>query len=208
MGKNFLNTYCLFMAALVLYSFSDQTYGQTQIFGQGGYQVNTNITVDEGKLILINGFTYGTGIDIEVDSLIQAELSWSYSASQADLLQEKGGEITLTDLYIHHFQTGALIEPERNKKVSPFGLITVGASIFHPTKNNYSDEWRFSFALGLGAKLNISEKLGLRFQTRLIVPIQFSEGSIWCHSNGCEINVHAWTSFIEVDFSVGIYIII
>ena len=38
-----------------------------------------------------------------------------------------------SDISIHHFQVGALVEPKKGQKVSPFGLFTLGASLF-PSK--------------------------------------------------------------------------
>ena len=110
-----------------------------------------------------------------------------------------------TDVLIHHFQVGALAEPKKGKKVSPFGLFTLGATLFHPTKEGYEDEWRFSIALGGGVKVDVSDKIGLRFQARLIIPMVFEGTSVYFGTGGGGVAVGAYTAFVEGDFSGGLY---
>jgi hypothetical protein len=218
--KNILNTSAghnmehsfnksFFTISIILFIgvFTSQINAQekVQIFGLAGYQVNTNITVAQGELKFKDAPAYGAGIDIRVDKITMAEFSWSMSGSILSLDQYLGENTVITDLNVHHFQAGAIVEPEKGK-VSPFGLITMGATLFSPTENNYSDEWKFSFSLGLGAKVYMSDRIGLRFQGRVIIPVQFTSGSIWVGSGGTGVAVGAYTTFTEFDFLGGLFI--
>ena len=75
----------------------------------------------------------------------------------------------------------------------------------HPNESNYEDEWRFSIALGGGVKVEMSDKVGLRFQARLIIPMVFEGGSIYFGTGGSGVAVGAYTAFVEGDFSGGLY---
>ena len=208
MKFNFYKTrYALIIFFLIgLFNIQTNSQDKAQIFGLAGYLINSDVTVAEGELSLDDAFSYGFGIDIGVDRYMQAEISWSMSASKANLDQYLGEDLPLSDLFIHHFQAGALIEPKKGEKVSPFGLITLGASLFHPTKEIYDDQLRFSFAVAGGVKVYVSEKVGLRFQARLIVPMQFAGTSVWFGSGGGGVSVGAYTSFVEADFTGGLFI--
>jgi len=143
---------------------------------------------------------------------MQAEISWSMGSSRVQLKKYYGGitppvtdEVFKTDMKLHTFQVGALVEPNKGKKVSPFGLLSLGASLFHPLDEKYNDEWRFSIALGVGVKVEMSDKIGLRFQGRLIIPMQFAGSSIYFGTGGGGVAVGAYTTFVQGDFSGGLY---
>ena len=186
-------------------SFQAKAQDKAQIFGLAGYQLNGDVTVARGELNFDDGVTYGLGIDIPVDRYMQAEISWSMASSNVSLDEYLGTNIPISDLYIHTFQAGALVEPNKGKKVSPFGLFSLGATLFTPTEGNYDDEWRFSIALGGGVKVYLSDKVGLRFQGRLMIPMVFEGTSVYFGTGGGGVAVGAYTAFVEGDFSGGIF---
>lgn len=207
MKLNFFKSITTLVFALLLSAIIFQTNAQKkiEIFGLAGYQINGDVTVAKGELQFDDGMSYGLGIDIPVDRFMQAEISWSMASSNVSLNQYLGSNVTLTDLYIHTFQAGALIEPNKGKKVSPFGLLSLGATLFTPTDGKYDDEWRFSIALGGGVKVDLSDKVGLRFQGRLLIPMVFEGTSVYFGTGGAGVAVGAYTAFVEGDFSGGIF---
>lgn len=201
-AKNFTLASLIFLVTV----FSIQIKAQTEIFGLAGYLLNGDVTVAEGDLSFDDGFSYGLGVDIPVDRMMSAELSWTMSTSNVTLYEYLGPTREIADINIHHFQAGAFIEPEKNKKVSPFGLLSLGAALYAPKESNINEEWRFSVALGGGFKVNISDKVGLRFQGRLIIPMQFAGGSVYVGTGGAGVSVGTWTTFVEGDFMGGLYV--
>jgi len=214
MKLNFFKSLNTLVIALLLSALIFQTNAQKkpEIFGLAGYQLNGNVTVAQGELKFDDGFSYGFGIDVPVDRYMQAEISWSMGNSKVQLQKYYGGitppvtdDVLNTDLKLHTFQVGALVEPNKGKKVSPFGLLSLGASLFHPLDQKYDDEWRFSIALGMGVKVEMSDKIGLRFQGRLIIPMVFEGTSVYFGTGGGGIAVGAYTAFVQGDFSGGLY---
>lgn len=195
----------LIFVFVVLTNFQTNAQKNPEIFGLAGYQLNGDVTVARGELKFDDGMSYGLGIDIPVDRYMQAEISWTMANSNVSLDEYLGTNIPISDLYIHTFQAGALIEPNKGKKVSPFGLFSLGATLFTPTEGNYEDEWRFSVALGVGVKVEMSEKVGLRFQGRLMIPMVFEGTSVYFGTGGGGVAVGAYTAFVEGDFSGGLY---
>ena len=209
MNFNFLKSIAVFTVVLLFGAFSFQTVAQEkpQIFAMAGYLTNGSVTVAAGQLKFKDNVSYNLGIDIPVDRYTQAEISWSVSPSHADLVPYAGSNVTFsgTDLYIHTFQAGAIIEPKK-QKARPFGLLSLGASLFAPSDAQYSAQWLFSFALGGGLKVDFSDKVGLRLQARLIVPLQLSSGGVWFGTGGAGVSVGAYSTIAQGDFIGGLYI--
>jgi hypothetical protein len=139
MKLNIYKSVCTLVVTLLLSAacFQLEAQEKAQIFGLAGYQINGDVTVARGELKFDDGVSYGAGIDIPVDRYMQAEISWSMASSKVSLDEYLGTNIPISDLYIHTFQAGALVEPNKGKKVSPFGLFSLGATLFTPTEGKY-----------------------------------------------------------------------
>lgn len=208
MNNRFIKSYITLSIIFLLSVFAVQTKAQQkpELFGLAGYLTNGHVTVAQGELKFEDNVSYSLGVDVPVDRNMQAEISWSMSPSKATLDQYLGNTIQLTDVYIHTFQAGALIEPNKQQKARPFGLISLGASLFSPSDSKYSDKWLFSFALGAGLKVDLSKKVGIRLQARLIVPMQFAGTSIWFGTGGGGVSVGAYSTIAQGDFTGGLYV--
>lgn len=180
-------------------------YSQVELNVQGGYLLLSNIPTNRGDIIMKDNPDYGLGLKIDIENELSAEVSWSMQNTSGDLRTFKGERIFLSDATIHHFLAGAVYEPIYGK-IRPIGLISVGATLLHPTNKKFNDAVRFTIAMGIGGKFYLSDRFGLRFQGRLILPMQFTEGGFWCSTGGCGTYVGSWTQFIQGDFSGGIFV--
>ena len=59
---------------------------------------------------------------------------------------------------------------------------------------------------GGGGKFDLSEKLGIRLQARVLVPMVLSGGGLWVGTGGASVGVGAWAPIVSFDFTAGIYI--
>lgn len=180
-------------------------YSQVELNVQAGYLLISNIPTNEGDINIKDNPDYGLGLKFNIERELNAEVSWSMQSSSADLRTFRGEKIFLTDVTIHHFLAGAVYEPVYGK-VRPIGIISVGATLFHPSKKEFENALRFTIALGLGGKFYLSDRFGIRLQGRLILPMQFYGGSIWCGTGGCGTYLGSWTPFVQGDFSGGIFV--
>ena len=86
-----------------------------------------------------------------------------------------------------------------------FGTVTLGAVRADPYKPGVGSEWLFGIGLGAGAKVFLSEKIGLRFQGRLLLPFAMSGGGMWCGTGtGCSVGLGASTTIAMGDFTAGL----
>lgn len=198
---------CL-IAAFAVVVFSSNTLAQAEIFGFGGYEVASDVQVTQGQLNIYSNPNYGAGIAFEVQRGIQAEVFWIGQQTPMELKSYTGLTQPLFDVGIHYFQAGAVYEFRQTKaqKAFPFTSFSLGATLFSPVDSDFSEEWRFSITFGGGGKIYLSDKVGLRLQARLLLPINFNSVGMWCGSGGCSAGVSSWATLLQADFTGGIFI--
>ena len=188
--------------------FSSEALAQTEIFGFGGYMTYSSMAVREGDLQFDDGPNYGFGIDVAIQRGVFVELNYTHNQTSVRLKRFNGFNEDLFDMNTHYFQIGAQYEFRKSpkQKAFPYTLATLGATLFDAKDPSLTDEWRFSVAFGVGGKFYLSDKIGLRLQTRLLMPLVLSGGGMWCGTGGCSAGVGAWASLVQFDFTVGVFI--
>ncbi|MCK5703434.1 MAG: hypothetical protein KAI29_19885, partial [Cyclobacteriaceae bacterium] len=92
------------------------------------------------------------------------------------------------------------------QKAFPYTLATLGATLFDAKDSSLNDEWRFSISFGIGGKFYLSDKFGIRLQTRLLMPMTFSGGGMWCGTGGCSVGAAGWITLVQFDFTAGVFV--
>ena len=204
--KNYSSIVLFFFIAVIL--FSSEALAQTEIFGFAGYMTYSKIQAVEGDISFEDGLNYGGGIDVAMQRNTFVELNYSFNQTTARLRRFSGITETLFDMNTHYFQVGALYEMKKSpkQKAYPYALVTLGAVLFDPQDPKYSDEWRFSVSFGGGGKINLSERVGLRLQGRILLPMTFSGGGMWCGTGGCSVGAAGWITLVQFDFTAGVFV--
>ena len=181
---------------------------QVELFGFGGYMTYSSVPVSQGNLSFEDNPNYGFGLDVEIDRGLLAELNYTHNETSARLRRFNGSEEPLFDMNTHYFQLGAQYEFRRTskQKAFPYTLVTLGATLFDAKDASLNDEWRFSVAFGGGGKFYLGKNIGLRLQGRLLMPLIFSGGGLWCGSGGCSVGVGSWANLIQFDFTAGVFV--
>ena len=201
------NSIALFFFTLAIL-FSSEALAQTEIFGFGGYMTYSSVAVREGDLQFEDGPNYGFGIDVAIQRGVFVELNYTHNQTSVRLKRFSGLNEDLFDMNTHYFQIGAQYEFRKSpkQKAFPYTLATLGATLFDAKDPSLTDEWRFSVAFGVGGKFYLSDKFGIRLQTRLLMPLVLSGGGMWCGTGGCSAGVGAWSVIVQFDFTVGVFI--
>jgi len=190
---------------LISFLFISDVSAQTEIFAFGGYMMTTSVSVAEGDLQIKDVPDYGLGVDITMRRGIQLELLWISSQTHVKIKRYPSGFTEdLFDMNVHYFQVGGVWEMGRGK-ARPFGAFTVGATLFDAKDVTRSDEWLASITFGGGGKFDLSKSVGIRLQARILVPLIFSGGGLWCGTGGCGVGVGSYTPFVQFDLTAGVY---
>jgi hypothetical protein len=203
----------LLAAAIFLLLISSSGWAQQhrlEITPFAGYQFlgKTNVFYKNtsGDLDIKDSEIFGFSINVPAAYGAEIELFYSRQDSRLDFRRAFGTKETLFDMSVEYFQIGALRGIQQGNLL-PFGVVTLGATHFNPKDDDFSSEWRFSFTFGLGGKVYLSERIGLRLQGTLLMPIQWAGGSVWFGTGGPGVGVNAGSSLIQIDVRGGLIIL-
>lgn len=170
-----------------------------------GYVVGGKIRVSTGDLKVVDSPNYGIFVEVPVRRGVNAEFYYSYQPTSMNFWSLRDGTTEkLFDMDIHYFMIGGHYEYPTISNVVWFASAALGASLFSPKNSIYTDEWRFSVNLGGGAKIFFSERVGLRLQALLNIPIQWGGGGFYFGGGGSGISVGGGTSFVQGNFLAGL----
>jgi opacity protein-like surface antigen len=166
-------------------------------FGGGFEDANTGTSIE-----LNDSGSYGLAVDFDLSQDQQIEI---YLSRQSTALSA-GGPFTgnpLFDLSVEYYHVGGLyLIDVDNDRVRPFVSGTLGLTHMNPQGADLNSETRFSLAFGGGAKLFVTERLGLRLDARGIYTALNSNGAVFC-SGGCAITVQS-SGFLQGELSAGL----
>ncbi len=177
----------------------------------GGYLLGGSVKFYEGKFKVENGGCYGVNLAVQVRSGTFVELGWTGMTSQGEWRPYYDYSISIpeatVDMAVNYFQIGSVNElPLDNEAIRPYGTVSIGATWFNIKSEQSDDEWLFSAAAGLGLKYFFNEKVGIRLQARLLLPVVYNGGGFYLGTGGSGMYVSATTPIVQGDFTGGLII--
>jgi hypothetical protein len=174
-----------------------------------GYQFNGSINFVEGKMNLRDAVNFGIIASVNVRPEMFAEFSYSRSNTDAEYVEYATSDTFIYKMSVDYFQMGILKE-FKTDKVRPFVMGSLGAAWANMKDSGVDDIWRFSIALGGGAKFILSDRIGIRLQSRLLVPMYFYGGGFYLGigSGGSSggVSLSSTSRVIQGDLSAGLII--
>jgi hypothetical protein len=152
----------------------------------GSFDDNTtgaNLDVREGG-------SFGIVFDLSDSPDTQYELFYGFQRTKVTGGGTFGGE-TLFDLDLHYLHVGGTYM-FTGEKVRPYIAGGLGATHFVPHGSGMNPKTYFSLSLGGGAKIPISDHVGLRFEGRGLLTVLPDATEIFCVSSGgaaCRVSV-------------------
>lgn len=196
----------LVIAIILLCHDSVQAQGRFEITPFGGYMFGGKMRFYEGDFKIQDNATYGILLDAEIAPGTKIELFWSQMNTTAEFRAGFGYEdlrIDPFDINVGYIQVGSLREIDYDN-IKPFGIITLGTTYFSPQGTRYDQTWKFSTTLGGGAKIFFTDRIGIRLQGRLMLPMFWGGAGLSVGSGGAGFTVGAGTSMVQGDFSAGL----
>lgn len=169
-----------------------------------GYFLSGNLKTLDGDLIIDHDFNFGGVLDIRVSDDLFIELLYNRTNTDVRFKQEYFDTVKyLFDMSIEYFQAGAHVETETGN-FRPFAAFTLGATYFDPKDDNFNSELEFSFTAGGGIKYYFMSNLAIRLQWRFLIPIYFSDVSIFCSDGYCGLFITGGTYLLQYDLTAGL----
>ena len=169
-----------------------------------------------GRIDLGNGLGYGAIIDVAQSQNVHFQISWASFPATATFSPDypNGATSELVGLNekinVHYFQVGGIHQVKKGK-AEPFAGMLLGAVLFHPEDMKVSgisveDVWRFAMTFVGGINFPMSEKVGLRLQGRLFLPIYFSGAYVGVGTGGASVGATGGIPIVQGDIGLGLCI--
>ena len=194
--------------------------GKFELSPFGGYMFGGSLNMYQGKFKINNNANYGLALDIEVARDTKLELFWTQMNTTAQFNPYYGYDylaLSSFNINVGYIQIGSVRELEvDNDQIKPFGVFTIGTTYFMPKDATFStssqypsgatldDVWKFSVTLGGGVKIFLSDRVGIRLQGNLMLPMFWAGAGFTVGTGGSGVSVGAGTSMIQGDFTGGL----
>jgi hypothetical protein len=172
-----------------------------------GYETGAKMFTSIGDLRIDDGMNYGIGLGIGLAPGMILETSYNHLVSSITV---DGGLTTsdMTDLWVDYYMLGALKELMPDRKATPFGALSFGLVNYHTLDSQYTSETVFGIDLAGGIKIKASEKIGIRLQARLHLPMYLNGLYFGAGTGGASAGVTSTVFMVQGDFTGSIYFII
>jgi hypothetical protein len=172
-----------------------------------GYETGSTIYTSLGYLYIGDGMDYGGNLDINLGRNRYAEISYSHMMTKLNV-DEGYNEVYLYDLGVNYYSIGILQETKPLAKISPYGLLTLGWVNYNPQTEDISGENKMHFSFAGGFKFKASDRIGLKLQARLLMPIFYAGTNFNAGSGGTSANISATSVAFQGDFTVALVFVI
>ena len=169
------------LIGLLSFSFNSakaQTENKIELAPVVGYQFGGRVKYYEGEFKMHDAMNYGVNLNFLVRQNHRFEISYSLMKTTGSLRSYHsyiGDPFTWDgDINIHYIMIGSHSELPVSEKLILFGGVSVGASILGIYEPGISDVWRFGLGITGGLKIPISDRIGIRLQGRLLMPMYFA----------------------------------
>jgi hypothetical protein len=159
-----------------------------------------------------DGPNFGIVVDWNtITPQLQLEVFWEHQATDLRINDNVTGEqYALFDVNVDYWHAGILYEisqPYENAAsppVRPFLGLTLGATRFGPQTDRYEKAWRFSVGFMGGVKTFVNERVGFRFQSRLMTTYFQGDSGSFCDNTGVCFTVLGATLMNQIDLTAGV----
>jgi len=192
----------LILIALVL-SFS--TFAQIEIIPSVGYMFGGSMNFYEGKYKVADGMDYGISVHVPLRDIVDIEMNYTRMDSDGRFIAYAGQGISdkETPMSTNYFQIGSIkYLPIDNPQIKPFGSFSLGVTWFD--MQNYDDRVLFSATMGIGAKIMITDDIGIIVRGRLMMPMFFGGVGFYAGSGGSGLTLNSYAALVQGDFNGGL----
>ena len=182
-----------------------------------GYTTKARIsgdgTIVPGDLLIEDSFTAGVGLGMTTPQHVGFEAMYTYQNSSITfdptvVVGQPSTQKDLGGLGVHLIHANFLFYQARMDAITePYFLLGLGAIILDPSASGYQTETKFTWAIGLGVKHWVNDKMGIRLQVRYEPTyINATNSGYWCDPYyGCYTQ-QDWNYLNQFDFTGGVCI--
>lgn len=199
------------LLTIVLVSANDLSAQVIEINGFAGYQLAGTAKGYYGELKLDNAMSYGGRLAVGLSTTTFVEFTYLRSDTEGRYYDYRdftyGDKVPLSSNYI---QIGGLQEMDYGI-LSPFLTVTGGLTVWSPKNSgDFNTYTQFSFTVGGGTKIWISDMIGIRLQANMLMPLVYNGAGFGCGigtgGSSCGGGIYTRITPFQGEFSGGLII--
>lgn len=209
--KKFFSTYfpTYFSAsALLVFTFISNSYGQfTEITGFGGYMLGETFnSVSAHEVYIHDGAAYGGSFAFYPEEHYDIALTYVRQSTKLDFYDYYSSDFAENvPVSVNYIMIGG----DRNQVLSAngtsvFGGLNLGTVGLEAKDSYYKGVWKFAFDVHVGAKIFVTEVVGIRLQAGINFPVQYFGAAFSLGGAGANASVGATGSVTQVNFLGGL----
>lgn len=199
--------------ALFLLLSTIQSYGQAiELSGYGGYMLSGKSNYYDGEIDIKNGGVFGATLGYDLGNGTQVQFLYNRNSADGHVVYYRPviPENYSFDLVLEHFHLGvekALMAG--NETIQPYGAFSLGIAAYtpkniKPSGHELDPATRFSMGAGLGVKIFPTERIGIKLQAKMFMPMLFGGVGVFCGSGGCSGGSSFYVPIVHGEFSGGV----
>jgi hypothetical protein len=170
-----------------------------------GYETGAKISYNAGTLHIGDGMDWGGSLDVGIGGGRFGEFSYSHLGTYLE--KESGiSNERICDLAVDYYSLGVLQEIKVDAGATPYGLFTLGIVNYRPTSNDISSEIKMHISFAGGVKIKASERIGVRLQARLLVPLYYAGTYFSVGTGGAGYGISGGIQGVQGDFTAALVI--
>jgi opacity protein-like surface antigen len=193
-----------FLLAAFLLAFQGKAQDGLEISPSWGWQMAGRVNLVQGVLDFSDNENFGIDIAVPTFSDVKVVLGYTYFNTNATFRAYNGFPIEngTANVDQHLIQLGGQRELDLpNDAIVPYGLGTLGVGWTQSNSPGWTDVTRFAVTLGGGVKFFVSDRIGLRFQGRFILPINFAGVGYTIGTGGSGLSVVGVVPILQGDLA-------
>jgi hypothetical protein len=171
-----------------------------------GYETGGKVYTNLGYLRVDYGVNFGGTVSFGLDEDAQFEFSYNHMNSTLSL---DNGEhiINSTPVNVDYYMFGLVGAQRLGERFLPFYGGSLGWVHYGTPDEKYANESLFAINIQGGMKFLITERIGIKIQARLLMPL-YASGYYFADTGGTGYGVTSTCVMVQGDFTGGLFFII
>ena len=202
--------FIVLIMAFLIYTSQDLSAQSLEINAFTGWQLNGKANLYDGEFRIDDSQNYGGKLAYGLSTSTFVELSYMRTDTKGQFFPYYAGiPGEVVELSSNYVQIGGLQQMDFGR-ISPFATLAAGLTVWSPKTSGYSGYTQFSFSFGAGAKIWLTDFLGIRLQGTMLMPLVYNGAGLGCGIGtggaSCGAGVYTRITPFQGEFSGGIII--
>ena len=170
-----------------------------------GYTFPASYRITSGTARLGDGQNWGGNLGFALNDFMEIELSYNYMATRATASSPLISNRVDVRTNVHYAMIGANRLFPTSDAMTFFAGFKMGTGTLAFPDREYNNVTKFSWGIQGGMKYFATDRIGIRMQANLMMPVLAAGGSLWWSpGSGTAVGISTFSPIVQFGFTGGI----